>query len=281
MMLGMERVRKLAIVGGGRAAWAFGNSWLAIGGAITGVLSRPQSQSGIARYLATSRLSSIDELRSAGAVLVAVSDDQLPSVAATVARSLSPDVAFFHPSGSLTSAIFEGTPIRFSLHPLMALPPVGENVSFRDRLLVAEGSDEGISLAREMSAEIGARLAVIEGKAKPAYHAAAVMASNYVAALLRGAAGILARSGVDEVRRSDLLDLARSAAENWASHEGAAAFTGPIARGDAGIVEQHLAALKGMPEREAYRVLGALLADQISAVKDDPRLGEIAKLLKG
>jgi len=279
-MNAMEALQRLAIVGGGRAAWAFGKAWLTLGRPITGVFLRPESTSQITQHLASPRLSSIEELRGADLILVAVGDDVLNWVARALASALPPEVALFHPSGSRDSSVFDGRRRAFSLHPLMALPAVGEPVSFRDRLLVAEGGNEGRELASWICSEMGARLTLIESAAKPAYHAAAVMASNYVAALLETSRQLLVETGVDGVQRSDLAALARSAADNWATHEGAAAFTGPIARGDAALIATHLEALEGTAAREAYRLLGSILATYIGELKDDERLERIARLLK-
>lgn len=153
-------------------------------------------------------------------------------------------------------------------------------MSFRDRLLVAEGTEEGIMLAREIAADLGARFALVTAEEKPAYHAAAVMASNYVAALLASASALLEAAGIDAVSKTDLLELARSGAENWAAHEGAAAFTGPIARGDAEVVEQHLHALSGTPYLKLYRLVGAMLAEKLEALTGDPQVSAIAHRLR-
>jgi predicted short-subunit dehydrogenase-like oxidoreductase (DUF2520 family) len=90
---------------------------------------------------------------------------------------------------------------------------------------------------------------------KPAYHAAAVLASNYVVALLAAAERLLADAGVPgEGGRAALAALAAGAVANVAERGPVAALTGPIARGDADTVRRHLARLS--PEdRSLYCVL--------------------------
>jgi predicted short-subunit dehydrogenase-like oxidoreductase (DUF2520 family) len=77
---------------------------------------------------------------------------------------------------------------------------------------------------------------------RAAYHAAASMASNFLVALEESAAGLLAEAGAPDAREL-LAPLVLRTAANW-SERGAAALTGPIARGDEATVARHLAALR-------------------------------------
>ncbi len=75
----------------------------------------------------------------------------------------------------------------------------------------------------------------------------------------------MTRAGIGEAR-DDIAALAVSAVENWRTHTGAQAFTGPAARGDREVVERHLAALAGEPQvAEIYGVLAARIARAILA----------------
>jgi predicted short-subunit dehydrogenase-like oxidoreductase (DUF2520 family) len=76
---------------------------------------------------------------------------------------------------------------------------------------------------------------------RAAYHAAACIASNFLVALEESAAGLLEAAGVEDGREL-LAPLVLATAANWADR-GGEALTGPIARGDAGTVERHRAAL--------------------------------------
>jgi predicted short-subunit dehydrogenase-like oxidoreductase (DUF2520 family) len=68
------------------------------------------------------------------------------------------------------------------------------------------------------------------------------MASNLLVALEESAAGVLESIGLDEPREL-LAPLVLRTAANWADR-GAAALTGPIARGDEATVARHLEALR-------------------------------------
>lgn len=226
---------QLGIVGGGRAAWAFGSTWRRIGWPITGIVTRTPSP--IHRLLETPETLGDPDL-----LLLAVSDRALHEVAIPETHAVVFHCSGFHPS-------FAGG---FSLHPLKALPPVGEPSDLRDTLLVFEGQHR--EMAQEIARAAGARFAEIDAAAKARYHAGAVFGSNYVAALLDIAAQLIALPDA----REDIAALARSAIDNWAAHEDARRFTGPAARGDAEVLERHMQALTGSPElAEVYRLLAA------------------------
>jgi predicted short-subunit dehydrogenase-like oxidoreductase (DUF2520 family) len=242
---------RLGIIGGGRAAWAFGATWRRIGWPIAGVSLREGSASPIASLLDVPQRSAAELANDADLLLLAISDRAIAEIGASLPESRA---IVFHPSGSLT-AVRGG----FSLHPLRALPPAGEPSDLRDTLLVFEGNHRGV--AKEIADAAGARFAEIAPEKKAAYHAAAVFGSNYVALMLELAQELI---GIDDVR-DDLVALAQSAIANWRDHEDARRFTGPAARGDGETIERHLSALADRPEIFAiYR----LLADRILAARE-------------
>lgn len=233
---------RLGIIGGGRAAWAFGSTWRRIGWPIAGVTLRKPSP--IVELLETRELSLEELAKSCDLILIAVSD---AAIAELAQRIPSTNAVIFHCSGSMTSV--RGG---FSLHPLRALPPLGAESDLRDTLLVFEGAHREI--AQRIADAAGARLAEIAPERKPLYHAGAVFGANYVAALLDIAQQLIALPGA----REDIAALARSAIDNWAAHEDARRFTGPAARGDAEVMRKHEEALREQPDlAELYRLLAA------------------------
>ncbi len=242
---------RLGILGGGRAAWAFGSAWRRIGWPLSGVWLRAESQSRIAGLLDTPRCSVAALAAESELLLVAVSDRAIPEVADLIPEET--EALVFHASGALLS-VRDG----FSLHPLQSLPPVGEPSDLEGTLLVFEGEHK--RTAKLIAAAVGARFCEVAAGQKSLYHAAAVFGANYVAAALDIAERLMAEAGVDHARE-DLAALARSAIANWLRHTDARRFTGPAARGDRETIERHLEALRGEPQvAEIYR----LLADQIA-----------------
>lgn len=242
---------RLGILGGGRAAWAYGSAWLRIGWPIAGVWLREGSRSGLPELLKAPR-QTIDELAGeCELLLVAVSDRAIADVVALVPAT---EAIVLHASGS-QPAPRDG----FSLHPLKALPPVGEPSDLSGTLLVFQG--EHRKTARLIAAAVGARLAEVTAEQKPLYHAAAVFGANYVAAVLDIAEELMRRAGVAETRE-DLAALAASAIQNWTAHSGAGRFTGPAARGDEATIQRHLEVLgRDAQVADLYK----LLADWITA----------------
>ncbi|HSP13267.1 MAG TPA: DUF2520 domain-containing protein [Thermoanaerobaculia bacterium] len=243
---------RLGIVGGGRAAWAFGSAWRRIGWPISGVWLREESHSHIAELLETARLDIEDLAGDAEVILVGVSDRSIPDVAKAIPPT---DAIIFHASGAMQS-IRDG----FSLHPLKTLAVVGAPSDLSGALIVFEGNHR--KTAKLIVKAIGARFAEISAEQKPLYHAAAVFGANYVAALLDIAQQIMADAGVTDVR-ADLAALARSAIDNWVAHEDDTRFTGPASRGDLETIRRHMNALRNQPRlAELYEILAEHIARQ-------------------
>lgn len=248
---------RLGILGGGRAAWAFGSAWKRIGWPLSGVWLRDESHSHIPELLETSRLDLPDLAAESEMLLIAVSDRAIPECAVAIPDT---EAIVFHASGAMT-AMRGG----FSLHPLKALPPVGQPSDLEGTLLVFEGDHK--RTAKLIAAAVGARFAEIAPHQKALYHAAAVFGSNYVAASLEIAQRLMERVGLDDVRE-DLVALAASAIGNWRSHTDEKRFTGPAARGDEAVLRAHADALQKDPQlAQIYELLAAELQGAILATK--------------
>jgi predicted short-subunit dehydrogenase-like oxidoreductase (DUF2520 family) len=225
----------------------------------------PPSSTSSSNPLASSSLASnsnppASPLLAPTAIVIAVPDAALPSIAASLAALALPSgIPIIHTSGAVGSEALEplaedGFPTG-SMHPLAA---VSDPVSGADRLRGAwyaiEGAPDAVRLAEAIVAATGGRSFAIARENKPLYHAAAVLASNYVVALLAAAERLAREAGVPpEAAAEALPNLASGSAEN--SRGGPAkALTGPIARGDVGTVASHLARLSG-PDRALYSVL--------------------------
>lgn len=240
----------LGILGGGRAAWAFGSAWRRAALPLSGVWLRPESGSRLPELLETPRQEIATLAANSDLLLIAVSDAAIASVAAHLPAT---SAIVMHASGALRSV--RGG---FSLHPLKSLPPVGQPSDLTGTLLVFEGAHRDV--AEEIAARCGARFAEVAAEQKPLYHAAAVFGSNYVAAVLDIAEQLMRQAGVEDVR-SDLVHLAHSAIDNWSAHTDARRFTGPAIRGDAAVIASHIEALAGDSERQKiYEMLAAQIA---------------------
>jgi predicted short-subunit dehydrogenase-like oxidoreductase (DUF2520 family) len=180
----------------------------------------------------------------ATAVLLCVPDDAIRSACERVAAMVPPGTAIGHVSGATRlSALAAATAARcpaFSIHPLQTIPSPDADLAGAP-CAVAASDGEALATARALAGALGMRPFELPEEARAAYHAAAAMASNFLIALEESAAGLLEAAGVADSRDA-LAPLVLRSAANWAD-AGAAALTGPIARGDEATVERHRAAL--------------------------------------
>ena len=125
------------------------------------------------------------------------------------------------------------------------------------------GHPEAVAAATALAEKLGFTPFEVTGD-RALYHAAAVMAGNFATVLLGEASRILAQAGVPEADAPRLLaPLALTSIRNAADLGPGPALTGPVARGDEGIIGAHLRALQtGAPmTRETYQVLLAAARD--------------------
>jgi predicted short-subunit dehydrogenase-like oxidoreductase (DUF2520 family) len=144
-----------------------------------------------------------------------------------------------------------------SIHPLQSL---AHPLSGADRLpgswFAISGEPEARATARRLVAELQGETLSIPVSRRPLYHAAAVVASNYLPVLTALAARLLVLAGAEEDEAVPaLLPLMRGTLENISELGLSEALTGPVARGDVETIRLHL---RSMPEREGrlYRELG-------------------------
>ncbi|GAA2760514.1 pantoate--beta-alanine ligase [Actinopolymorpha rutila] len=197
--------------------------------------------------------------------LLCVPDESISAVCAEVATATDLPAYVGHVSGAtgldaLEPAARRGAQI-FRLHPLQTIPAPGTSLAGVPAA-VTGSSPAAAEVARTLARRLGMVPFDLAEEHRAAYHAGAVLASNFVLTLAETAADLLTRAGVKDARAA-LTPLLLSTAANWAG-AGPAALTGPIARGDEETVRAHQAALAGLaPELlPAYTAL----ADRTRAV---------------
>jgi predicted short-subunit dehydrogenase-like oxidoreductase (DUF2520 family) len=187
------------------------------------------------------------DLREEGAelVLLCVPD---AAIAATAA-ALEPGPWVAHVSGATPLAALEPHRTRFGVHPLQTFTRArgAEQLDGAYAAVTAETAEAreaGYWLARTL----GLRPFDLADEARPLYHAAAAIASNYLVTLHRAAARLFQAAGAPP---EALVPLMRRTIENGFE------LTGPIARGDRTTVDAHVRAIhERAPELEPmYRVL--------------------------
>jgi predicted short-subunit dehydrogenase-like oxidoreductase (DUF2520 family) len=179
-------------------------------------------------------------------LVIATPDAVVAEVAAAVDPSVDTVVA--HVAGSLGLGVLAPHTRRASVHPLVAMPDPDTGSR---RLLGAWFAVAGDPRVGDVVDALGGHAVGVADDRRATYHAAAVVASNHLVALLGQAERLAADAGVPF---EALLDLVRSTVDNVAELGPAAALTGPVARGDWETVDAHLEAL-APDERVAYDIL--------------------------
>ncbi|HEU4800569.1 MAG TPA: Rossmann-like and DUF2520 domain-containing protein [Gemmatimonadales bacterium] len=205
-----------------------------------------------------------EPLARADTLIIATPDDAIASVAERLSGfRLQGHSVVLHLSGLLDhhslDALSDASAGLGSLHPLMAVPdPLRGPELLRGAWAAVEGSGPAaIERAGELARAVGMEPVQLPPGAKPAYHAAATIASNYTVTLYDMAVRTAIAAGIAPDAASVMyLPLVKGTVANLGNVAPAAALTGAIRRGDAESVRSHLAALGDGLEAECYRVLG-------------------------
>lgn len=234
-----DRPTRIRIVGAGRAGGSFAEALGAAGWTVDLVHhDHPDPAAGV------------------DLVLSCLPDRSIASLAA--AWPVRPEVVVAHCAGSLGLDVLTPHPRVASVHPLVSLPDATTGAA---RLRGAWFAVAGDPLAGEVVTALAGRAVTVGDEDRVVYHAAAVVASNHLVALMGQVERLAESVGVP---LDAFLALARGTLDNVAAVGPRAALTGPVARGDWDTVERHLDALDPA-ERDAYRALAALAARLVGA----------------
>jgi predicted short-subunit dehydrogenase-like oxidoreductase (DUF2520 family) len=176
-------------------------------------------------------------------VLLCVPDDAIAEVAATI--TASDDVVVAHAAGSRTLSELSTHRRVASIHPLVVLSSTEVGAP---RLVGATYCVAGDALAHAVVASLGGRIIRLRDDQRTIYHAAAVVASNHLVALMGQVKHLAESIGLDV---EDFIDLARQSLLDVRSVGPEAALTGPASRGDLSTIDAHLTAMDEA-DRSAY-----------------------------
>ncbi|MDR9366525.1 MAG: DUF2520 domain-containing protein [Balneolaceae bacterium] len=157
-------------------------------------------------------------------------------------------------SDELTSLSEEGAKI-VSMHPIQSFKKGDGRDRFRDITISLQGDKAGKELLKPIIGEMGANALMLNKKQKRYLHIAAVMASNYLVALMFSVENLLTDVDLEEGFES-LQPLVHQTVTNIFEKGPADALTGPISRGDTASVQKHLKELKGAEQEVLYKIMG-------------------------
>src|ERR1700732_1459581 len=267
----------LAIIGAGRVGRALGRRLHELDWKIGAVITRSEASARQAvRCIGAgkARATLSREVLASRLILIATPDDAVVKIAAELARIGAEELrgkVVLHTSGALNSSALKavrdwGAAVG-SMHPLqsfsgVAVPPL------EGKVFAIEGDSAAVRLARQIARALGGLPVQIAGGSKVLYHAAAAFAAGHVLAVEESATRLLMLAGMKrgEAVRA-LLQLTRQVLENFEGLGPRAAWTGPLARGDYGVVAAHLTAMKRLPREfsNAYAALNDLATLVLSA----------------
>ncbi len=280
------------IIGAGRVGTALGHLLKDAGEQVVTVAAiTEESREGAERFIPGARITSdiVEAATPANTIFITVPDDAILEVAGalTDAGAVQPGDRVVHVSGALGLDVLE--PAReagaevLALHPLQTFVDVEAAIArIPNSVFAITAADEaGRSWARGLVAQLGGRSLDLRPEDKSLYHAGAVFACNLFLAVEQIAQDLLVSVGMrEEEARESLLPLVEGTLDNMRRLGPARALTGPVARGDIGVVRDHLAALRGgAPEVLAAYVSLSLVALRMASDVPAERAAELEVLL--
>lgn len=200
---------------------------------------------------------------------ICVGDSAIAATAEAMVRGKSwKGAVVFHSSGALTSDELE--PLRragakvASVHPMMTFvrssAPSMKGVPFG-----VEGDRGAMAVARKMVKQLGGDAFEIKKEDKALYHALGAFVSPLIVAQMAAAERIGRELGLTaKDTRKIVAPILKQTVANYVDHGPAAAFSGPMVRGDAETVRKNLIALKRVRgAAEIYRALARAAVEDL------------------
>ena len=284
---------RITIIGAGRVGQTLGRLAKEAGYEIGEVVCRSQKSAQRAVSFigqGNAQRASRARLLAADIILIATPDDSIKDAVKIIESAAEGfrRAVVLHVSGAVSSEILEPLArLGFatgSCHPLQAFEsPQSAIAKVRSSFFCIEGSARAVRAARRLVDRMGASHFEIATAMKGLYHAAAVMASGGVTALVSISVEMLARCGLSDAEAMRvLLPLVEGTIANVRSVGAARALTGPVRRGDAETVERNMKAMDETEQDwvEVYRLLarrGVELAARAGA--DKKALKKVGRIL--
>ena len=261
-------MKRLNIIGAGKLGQTLGHLFHQQQLFIIGdIVNRTQSSAESAcKFIGAGRpLAQLEKAGAADIWLIATPDSDIENTAQALRSTnlLKQDSVVFHCSGSLSSNILKTGDDDLgsiaSIHPVHSFAlPANSVENFSGTYCAYEGEDSALQFLLPVFQTLGAELFVVDSEQKSVYHAASVMACNYLVALMDASLSCFEQAGVPaDTARKLLLPITHATLDNTLLGSPESALTGPIARGDVNTVATQLEQLSSQPHlAQLYRQLG-------------------------
>jgi predicted short-subunit dehydrogenase-like oxidoreductase (DUF2520 family) len=270
---GPPRLR-VGIVGAGRVGAVLGAALRRAGHEIIAV----SAVSDLSRLRAEALLPGVpilpaqDVVQEADLVLLAVPDDALEGLVAGLVDTGAIHAGQFvaHPSGRFGIGVLD--PIRavgalpLAIHPVMTFTGTSVDLARLEDCPFGVTAPEAVRpVAEALVVEMGGDPVWVPEEARVLYHAGIAFGANYLMTVVLQSLDLLREAGMEEPQR--LMAPLLSASLDNALRHGDSALTGPVARGDAATVAEHLRSIRHVSPvaGDGYRALARLTADRALA----------------
>jgi predicted short-subunit dehydrogenase-like oxidoreductase (DUF2520 family) len=185
---------------------------------------------------------------SAELVFITTPDDAIAAVAAEV--QWHPGQSVVHCSGAASTDILESAKKSGArvggFHPLQTFASVSQAIeNMPGSTFALEAEEPLLSTLKDMATALDGHWIELKAGDKVAYHAAAVIACNYLVTLVKLATDLWQTFNIPPAQAVQaLLPLIRGTIHNIDTVGIPQCLTGPIARGDVGTIKKHLDALQ-------------------------------------
>jgi predicted short-subunit dehydrogenase-like oxidoreductase (DUF2520 family) len=187
-------------------------------------------------------------------------------------------------SDQLLDSLRQKGALTASFHPLQTFTGSGSSEVFKDIYFSLQGDPQVFPHLKNLASLLNSKTLEVDARQKSYLHTAAVMASNYLIALLDAANDIGSEGGFSsQEAQKALLPLVKTTLQNAEGISLDDALTGPIKRGDIQTVQKHLNLLKDTPELyNLYCCLGVRCIDlaESSGSLDTHTVDQLRRLLK-
>lgn len=250
-----KRLPKIAIIGAGKVGITVGKLLQSIGCEITAIAGRDQKRlEQAAILLGNPQICAAQSApKDAELILLSVSDDAIEPLCTDLAdrAAFTSRQTLVHLSGALSSEALKtarekcGTAIA-SIHPLQTFSSVESGMaSLPGSYWFCEGEESALATVLPLIEQMGGKTRTIPTEKKALYHAASVIACNYLVALMDVAITTAEAASLDrDLAWQALEPLIQATLLNINKFGTTEALTGPIARGDVNTISKHLEALK-------------------------------------
>jgi len=268
----------LSVIGCGKVGKTLSRLWTQRGVfQIGAVLNRSRQSSEQAVEFVGSGRAAADyaEMAESDLVMIATSDESIEPCCRELCRSgvLCHGVVLFHCSGCLPSTLLEparrhGASIA-GIHPVKSFAePAAAAETFAGTFCAVEGDPQACEVLQEALQRCGARTFRVEPDLKTIYHSATVFVCNYLTVLMEIGLRCFQQAGVARETAMEIMrPIVNETAANVFRLGTVDALTGPIARGEASIVEKQVEALVRWDEHieQIYKRLGRVAVELSTA----------------